>query len=122
MKISFFLIFAFNTLSWVFAKRGKIEADSDGDTKEVNDSPVGYGGRFDMKSVKQSFEHENIKSPPHIIPSGVERDAVKRRTRRMVFRTKCIPKVKNFCKRFTVKGITKLFCLKLKVSDCTALD
>ena len=62
----------------------------------------------------------NIKTP-HNIPS-LKRDAVKQRTRRMAFRTECIPKVKHFCKKFTVSGITKLFCVAQKVFDCTALD
>ena len=108
MKISFFLIFAFNTLLWVFAKSRNIELDAYGDTKEVDDSSFGYnGGRFGLKSMKPSSKHENTKSP-QIIPSGVKRDAVKLRTRRMAFRTKSIPKVKNFCKKFTVGGITKI--------------
>ena len=75
------------------------------------------------QQVSPSAQH-NIKAPLHIIPSGVKRDAlVKRRTRRMAFRTKCmLYKVKNFCRNFTVRGITKLFCVARKVFECIALD
>ena len=52
------------------------------------------------------------------------RDEVDQKFRRVVtgLHTKCIPKVKYFCKKFTVRGITKRFCLKRKVFVCTALD
>ena len=76
-----------------------------------------------MPSVHQQvspFVPHKIKTAPPIIPSS-KRDAVKQRTRRMAFRTECIQKVKHFCKKFTVRGITKLFCVARKVFDCTAL-
>ena len=46
------------------------------------------------------------------------------RTRRTVtgLRTKCIPYVKKFCQRFTVRGVTKRFCVARTAYICTALD
>ena len=46
-----------------------------------------------------------------------------RRSRRSFgYRTKCIDQVKNYCKSFTVGGMTKLFCVAKVVPHCTALD
>ena len=46
------------------------------------------------------------------------------RTRRTVtgLRTKCIPYLKKFCQWFTVRGVTKRFCIVKTFYSCTALD
>ena len=139
------LVIAYSTVS--IAWDLKIKSESGGEKNgEIATSLIeDNNGRFDPREEKLSFgddknieigvkipsnHHQvspsalhDVKTPPQIIPSGVKRDAlVKRRTRRMAFRTKCIPKVKNFCRNFTVGGITKLFCVARKVFDCAALD
>ena len=46
------------------------------------------------------------------------------RTRRAVtgLRTQCIPYLKNFCQWFTVRGVTKRFCIAKTLFMCTSLD
>ena len=56
-------------------------------------------------------------------PEISKRDMAHRRVRRSFgLRTICIPTKKKFCRKFTVKNITKRFCVSKNIYDCTALD
>ena len=45
------------------------------------------------------------------------------RVRRMLgTATKCVPKLKEFCRVFTYGKLKKKFCFVVRVKDCTALD
>ena len=139
---SLVLVIAYSTVSIAWDLKIKPESGGENNGEIATSSIEDNNGRFDPREEKLSFDDDKnieaivplhqqqispsalhkVKIPLHVIPSGVKRDAVKRRARRMAFRTKCISKVKNFCRNFTVRGITKLFCVARKVFDCTALD
>ena len=47
----------------------------------------------------------------------------KKRVRRMTgLRTHCISRLKKYCKLFTVRGVSKVYCTFKKFYMCTALD
>ena len=78
----------------------------------------------DHQQISPSIRNNNY-IPQHSIKQGMtslRRNSVKRRTRRLVLRTICIPVVKRFCKKYAKGGITKRVCFKLIKLDCTSLD
>ena len=45
------------------------------------------------------------------------------RVRRIVgMQSKCVPKMKKFCRKFTNSKLSRTFCVMLTVKNCTALD
>ena len=83
---------------------------------QKSDMPVQKSDTPAQKSDIPLQKSENLVSTRRI------KMRTSRRRRGFGYRTKCIPVKERVCQMFTVRGVTKAYCVYIKTDMCTALD
>ena len=113
-----------------FSKQRILNAESEAVNDEMlvseiltKTAPV-FTGAFKKSSIPLQKSDIPATRKSDIPATGRNKPHTRRSRQRRGFgyRTKCIPMKERVCQMFTVRGVTKAYCVYIKTDMCTALD